>query len=148
MINKKGISPLIATVLIIGFTIVIAFLVITWLTGRTDVMMCQESCDITANQVCSNSARDLSVEGMADLADGISIVNGGSEEYYATVTCYDNGVVVGAGDTGTIGAYGSVTFDCTDTLTVDSIKIIPSVTPIIEDCPTCIATTCEIIEVI
>ena len=28
--NKKGISPLIATVLIIGFTIVLAALVITW----------------------------------------------------------------------------------------------------------------------
>ena len=31
--NKKGISPLIATVLIIGFTIVIAALVITWGTN-------------------------------------------------------------------------------------------------------------------
>ena len=33
IINKKGISPLIATVLIIGFTIVIAALVITWGTN-------------------------------------------------------------------------------------------------------------------
>ena len=33
MRNKKGISPLIATVLIIGFTIVIAALVITWGTN-------------------------------------------------------------------------------------------------------------------
>ena len=33
MKGKKGISPLIATVLIIGFTIVLAALVITWGTG-------------------------------------------------------------------------------------------------------------------
>ena len=31
--NKKGISPLIATVLIIGFTIVLSALVITWASG-------------------------------------------------------------------------------------------------------------------
>jgi len=149
--NKKGISPLIATVLIIGFTIVIAFLVITWLTGRTEVLMCQESCDIVGLQVCSNSASDLSAEGLTDLADGVSIVNGGSETYYATVICYDDkGVVIGAGDEGNIGPYGSVTFDCTDIFavdTVDAIKVIPSVTPVIEDCPICIATTCETIDI-
>lgn len=145
--NKKGISPLIATVLIIGFTIVIAFLVITWLTGRTDVLMCQESCDIQGLQVCSNSASDLSAEGSADLLS-VSVINGGSETYYATVICYDNGAIVGTGDTGNIAEYGSTTFDCNGALTVDLIKIIPSVTPVIEDCPACIATTCETIEVI
>ena len=33
MTNKKGISPLIATVLVIGFTILLAALVITWGTN-------------------------------------------------------------------------------------------------------------------
>jgi flagellin-like protein len=45
LLNKKGISPLIATVLIIGFTIIIAVLVITWINNlvgdQTDVQQCQ-----------------------------------------------------------------------------------------------------------
>jgi flagellin-like protein len=43
--NKKGISPLIATVLIIGFTILAAILVINWINdligGQTDIQQCQ-----------------------------------------------------------------------------------------------------------
>lgn len=43
--NKKGISPLIATVLIIGFTILAAILVINWINdlvgGQTNIQQCQ-----------------------------------------------------------------------------------------------------------
>jgi flagellin-like protein len=52
--NKKGISPLIATVLIIGFTILAAILVINWINdlvgGQTDLQQCQTD----AGNKCTN----------------------------------------------------------------------------------------------
>jgi flagellin-like protein len=59
--NKKGISPLIATVLIIGFTIVIAVLVITWInnlvTDETDNVACEsDALSKCINNVVSYSA--------------------------------------------------------------------------------------------
>ncbi|HLC58568.1 MAG TPA: archaellin/type IV pilin N-terminal domain-containing protein [Candidatus Nanoarchaeia archaeon] len=55
--NKKGISPLIATVLIIGFTIVLAALVITWGTRlfNTTVEQTEESSKFTL--VCTTGLR-------------------------------------------------------------------------------------------
>ncbi len=45
--KKKGISPLIATVLIIGFTVALAAIIITWSTSFTKKM--QEQTEETAN---------------------------------------------------------------------------------------------------
>lgn len=45
--KKRGISPLIATVLIIGFTVALAAIIITWSTGFTKRM--QEQTEETAN---------------------------------------------------------------------------------------------------
>jgi len=45
--KKKGISPLIATVLIIGFTVALAAIIITWSTGFTKKM--QATTEETAN---------------------------------------------------------------------------------------------------
>lgn len=62
--NRKGISPLIATVLIIGFTVSLVVVNIIWgdtfmknVTDNTDYGMCVESCVMRANiipemQVC------------------------------------------------------------------------------------------------
>ena len=62
MKNKKAISPLIATVLIIGFTIVLAAVVIQWgsqlverLKGQTDINIektdaCQKFTDLSINR--------------------------------------------------------------------------------------------------
>ena len=60
-LNKKGISPLIATVLVIGFTIVLATLVIQWGGGLfRDV---QERTGVTAelNEKCSTQLVNLDV---------------------------------------------------------------------------------------
>ncbi len=55
MKNKKGISPLIATVLIIGFTIVIAALVITWGTGLFKKTVSDTEKSGRISTLCSNS---------------------------------------------------------------------------------------------
>lgn len=55
MKNKKAISPLIATVLIIGFTIVIAALVITWGTGLFKKTVSETETTAEFSKVCSSS---------------------------------------------------------------------------------------------
>jgi len=53
--NKKGISPLIATVLIIGFTIVLAALVITWGTKLFKSTVEQTGKTAEYSRICSTS---------------------------------------------------------------------------------------------
>ncbi len=55
MKNKKGISPLIATVLIIGFTIIIAALVITWGTNLFKKTVSETEKSTKINTLCSSS---------------------------------------------------------------------------------------------
>ncbi len=69
--NKKGISPLIATVLIIGFTIVLAALVITWGTKlfKGTVQDTQKTADFS--KLCSTG---IDVEYNAKYGDATTIV--------------------------------------------------------------------------
>ncbi|MFH1376778.1 MAG: archaellin/type IV pilin N-terminal domain-containing protein [Candidatus Woesearchaeota archaeon] len=85
--NKRGISPLIATVLIIGFTIVLAVLVIVWLSGvfegELDKSQCgikgQDFCaslsgiggllDVTATQAGTDAAVDITAVWAGDIAE-------------------------------------------------------------------------------
>ena len=57
MLNKKGISPLIATVLIIGFTIIIAVLVITWTTGLVKDQADLKECEAKAAAKCTPNTK-------------------------------------------------------------------------------------------
>ena len=52
--NKKGISPLIATVLVIGFTIVLAALVITWGTRLFKDTVAQTESTSNFNLACTS----------------------------------------------------------------------------------------------
>jgi|SRR3989344_6649068 len=82
MLNKKGISPLIATVLIIGFTIVIAALVITFGTNlvRTTTENTQTSSDVSL--ACQQTA--IKTKLTTELVDGpnkilkVAVDNGAS----------------------------------------------------------------------
>ena len=71
-LNKKGISPLIATVLLIGFTVALAAVVITWGSGfvnrittstdtsSTNSFACTNDLDFQINKVnCGNSGSVL-----------------------------------------------------------------------------------------
>ena len=48
MLNKRGISPLIATVLIIGFTIALAAVIISW--GQTFTRQIQQETETSSNE--------------------------------------------------------------------------------------------------
>jgi flagellin-like protein len=50
---KKGISPLIATVLIIGFTVALAAIIITWSTGFTKRMQTQTEETANVQIICA-----------------------------------------------------------------------------------------------
>ena len=82
--NKKGISPLIATVLIIGFTIVLAVLVITWISGTVNEQTESTDCMIEVENVClgaigkiSGTAEWNTVTSVYDL----SLTNEGGDTY-------------------------------------------------------------------
>ncbi len=64
--NKKGISPLIATVLIIGFTIVIAALVITWGTNLFKKTQQQTGELSDVNLACTDILGSMTVNANAD----------------------------------------------------------------------------------
>jgi len=70
-ISNKGISPLIATVLIIGFTIVLSALVITWGTGlfKKTVSSTEELSEF--NLLCTTG---INFEGTAQYKDGGQII--------------------------------------------------------------------------
>ena len=55
MINKKGISPLIVTVLLIGFTIVLAALVIRWGSELFSSQIKTQTCDNEATISCTSN---------------------------------------------------------------------------------------------
>lgn len=61
MKTKKGISPLIATVLIIGFTIVLAALVMQWGSGLFEKIKGETSISSEVNLICSSGLSNLAV---------------------------------------------------------------------------------------
>jgi flagellin-like protein len=75
--DKKGISPLIATVLIIGFTIVAAILVITWINSLVGDTTDEQACRTEALDICIASESALSY----DVTSGgvATVTNSGSE---------------------------------------------------------------------
>ena len=88
MLNKKGISPLIATVLIIGFTIVIAVLVITWVNNlvgdQTDVQQCQAD----AASKCTSYVNLVTATALFDGTNTIASVSNGASENVNVVINY------------------------------------------------------------
>ena len=79
--NKKGISPLIATVLIIGFTILASILVIYWINdlidGQTDIQQCKSDaasqCTDYVNLMQYSAAQVDTTYPLDGIADNISI---------------------------------------------------------------------------
>lgn len=81
MKDKKGISPLIATVLIIGFTIVAAILVITWINSLIGEQTDDQACKADALEGCIYSQGVFEFNEIGDAASvEASITNGGSED--------------------------------------------------------------------
>ena len=88
MNNKKGISPLISTVLIIGFTIVLAVLVITWISGTVDDTTSETDCMTDAQNICLDSIGALKLSVSA--SDYLIVVNEGADDIdKITIVQYD-----------------------------------------------------------
>ena len=82
MKNKKGISPLIATVLLIGFSVALAAVVMTWgldylkgttekVGGKTDeVLLCATELDFEISSVdCNTGTVQVQNNGAVDIAN-------------------------------------------------------------------------------
>ncbi|MEK6937205.1 MAG: archaellin/type IV pilin N-terminal domain-containing protein [Nanoarchaeota archaeon] len=135
-LNKKGISPLIATVLLIGFTVALAGVVITWGGGFVDRITAgtEERTDITL--ACSSDVRFEIDKVVCNDGAGVSkitIENKGSikiEEFRLRFFNADNDVT---GDAQTLGA-----LDKFDLKLFDLAALIPAGTSRVEALPTVI----------
>jgi len=131
LMNKKGISPLIATVLIIGFTIVAAVLVITWINslvgGQTDTQACKSD----ALTKCTDLTRFVTY-GITG-TNG-TITNSGGIDFIVNAIFLnsDSEILTGcsADKNINVGTYSTVTTNnCSDT-DLAKIKFLPTVTGI------------------
>jgi len=112
LVNKKGISPLIATVLIIGFTIVLAVLVITWISGTVKDQTDTTDCTVDAQNKCLGLVGALSATTNITSNDCVvQLVNSGSDSIGdVTVIFYAaDGSTLGNASTGAISGYGTGT---------------------------------------
>jgi len=78
---KKAISPLIATVLLIGFTIVLAGTLIGWSTGLFSGMIEEKSCETLAQTTCASNIKiELTNIDFSSNPKKLTIYNAG--DYY------------------------------------------------------------------
>ena len=80
---KKGISPLIATVLLIGFTIILSMIVVNWTRGTIDDQTDNPVFDVETKNICLSAARDLefSFGGTSSSGFVVDIKNKGPNEF-------------------------------------------------------------------
>ncbi len=127
--NKKGISPLIATVLIIGFTIVLAVLVITWITETVKTQT------DTADSLTDANTKCLALLGgysetftYSSGAYHMSLVNIKSNPFdFHTLWLGSSDGSIGNSSTVSVAGYESVTVTSNDVSQGDysKVKIIP-----------------------
>ena len=132
MNDKKGISPLIATVLIVGFTIVLAVLVITWISGTVNDTTSTADCNADASNICLSSVGNVDA---VFSGDNVLVTNEGSVPLGARVLFINP-----AGDTiqidpiatvnpASIPVFDDVQFNSTNVLATNSkAKVILSAT--------------------
>lgn len=130
--NKKGVSPLIATVLIIGFTIALAAVVMTWGGGfvRSTTESTEASADLTLK--CSTQVV-FDVKNAVDNGDNTGIVTienkGDLEITSLMLRTYDvDGTPIGTLDTKGktpegVQAFGVETFDLTATEMTNAVEV-------------------------
>lgn len=133
MLNKKGISPLIATVLILGFTVALASVIMTWGTGFVKKM--QETTEETAQKqmTCSTDVM-LNIRNAQILGNKLRLLieNSGSrniDKFHVRV--YGSGGADITETTTGLDAYGiqsfEVTFDPSKTASIEKIETFPSI---------------------
>lgn len=143
--SKKGISPLIATVLIIGFTIVLAALVMQWGGGLFKSVQEQTGKTSEFKIVCSSrlSGLDINAKGADVTIDnkndydiaGFMIrrysVDGSNPAVYTTITAdVKNGVAQISGRmdvNGELPSYGVKTYKISDLAAGQTVGVFPMV---------------------
>ena len=140
MINKKGISPLIATVLLIGFTIVLAALVIRWGSELVTTLTQEQSCQNEATISCTSDVEftintaTLNTLPVDSQKLTVSLVSNGKKDITAgwIVRIHkDNGEIEAQTEPGNadpltgnyLMQYSTRTFDVTEALTPDDWTI-------------------------
>jgi flagellin-like protein len=130
--NKRGISPLIATVLLIGFTVVIGILVFGWIRGLTEGTIGTSGTQVETTLKCAGVK-----VGAVVIDDGIAVVGEGTTPLcgFKYLTNGDDLKQMYAdGSGGECIGYGSVSVKCN---AGEVIKIIPTIEieKNIVDCP-------------
>ena len=134
--NKRGISPLIATVLIIGFTIVLAALLIVWVRGVNDDLMDSGVCNIQMNLKCTELV--LRVSNIKVDGDNITLVlvsESNIDVGKVLIQAFNNSEVVayklfeGDSENPVIRKLESsrFTFEVNNTDEIDMVRVIPGI---------------------
>jgi len=125
VVNKKGISPLIATVLLIGFTIVLAAVVIRWGSDLFNTQIKTQTCENAATLECTSDVdfaitkadydENAGTSGVGSLT--FSLVNNGAlklENVIVRIRKANGEVIAIDGVTINLPAYGTDTTGTTD----------------------------------
>ncbi|MCD4759713.1 hypothetical protein K8R33_02405 [archaeon] len=127
--NKRGISPLIATVLIIGFTIVLAVLVITWISGTVEDVTDDTDVLVDLNNKCLDLVGKVDVDASYDggtTDTTVKVTNKCGQDFGFMVLWLDSSGAIDATATDnvpSIGAYGFWTDSNSAEYT--TVKVIP-----------------------
>jgi flagellin-like protein len=141
--DRRGISPLIATVLIIGFTIVLAVLVITWISGTVTEQTDSTDCMVEVENTCLSAIGKI--EGTYNFTVGLlTVTNTGGDDFDLKMIGVDpiTGTTAAVEDS-SVAAYATGTDTYTAAAaTLTTLRVIPIV-----DNGECIAE-CEVLEIV
>ena len=70
---KRGISPLIATVLLIGFTVILSFIIVNWIRGSIEGQTDDEIFDVELQNICLAAQTDFEFVFFGDSLVGYSV---------------------------------------------------------------------------
>lgn len=146
MTNKKGVSPLIATVLIIGFTILAAVLVINWISDLVTDTTEKTACGYEAGLKCGNFYREMTYSATYNgSTTTLSIANGATEDVTFVYKILDaNGESLNTNST-IVTATNSITVPITTVTDPVKVLFMPRATAEVdgEDCE----VACDEVEV-
>jgi flagellin-like protein len=126
--NKKGISPLIATVLLIGATIALAALVMVWSQNLFKSTTDRTKAGIEAEMICTEVQFRVDSAVGTDTTSTLRIVNNGDHDIVDFVARVYEGddVELGSVDGETLSSYGSEEYTITyESAAATQIELIP-----------------------
>jgi flagellin-like protein len=128
IMNKKGISPLIATVLLIVFSLVIGGMIMSWGRGQVDIITDSAGTQINIELTCNAALQKIAVSNGAD--DQLIIINAYSNNItvsgsYDGEECSSQEISSGASGIVACGSSGSNSGSYILTITTDGVSCGP-----------------------